>query len=193
MISEEPLMNRPDSVILGLVRYALDRGLIEEYDIAYVTNGLLDALGCTDFDPTAPATEAPLEELLQMLCDYAVSTGKIEDDNTVTRDLFDTRLMGVLTPRPSEVIRRFNELAKDPEAATDWFYKLCLDCDYIRTYRIARDRKWTVPSAYGEIDITINLSKPERIPAPLPPPSWRPRAVIPSACCATSVRAMSAI
>ena len=180
-------MNRPDSVILGLVRYALDRGLIEEYDIAYVTNGLLDALGCTDFDPTAPATEAPLEELLQMLCDYAVSTGKIEDDNTVTRDLFDTRLMGVLTPRPSEVIRRFTELAKDPEAATDWFYKLCLDCDYIRTYRIARDRKWTVPSAYGEIDITINLSKPEKDPraiaaAKLAPQSGYPKCLLCHEC-----------
>lgn len=159
-------MNRPDSAILGLVRYALDRGLIEAYDTAYATNGLLDALGCTDFDPTAPATDAPLEELLKTLCDYAVTTGKIdpENDNVVTRDLFDTKLMGILTPRPSEVIRHFNALADDPEAATDWFYKLCLDCDYIRTYRIARDRKWTVPSAYGEIDITINLSKPEKDP-----------------------------
>ena len=180
-------MNRPDSAILGLVRYALDRGLIEEYDIAYVTNGLLDALGCTDFDPTAPAMEAPLEELLKTLCDYAVTTGKIEDDNTVTRDLYDTRLMGVLTPRPSEVIRRFTELAEDPEAATDWFYKLCLDCDYIRTYRIARDRKWTVPSAYGEIDITINLSKPEKDPraiaaAKLAPQSGYPKCLLCHEC-----------
>ena len=148
-------MNRPDSAILGLVHYALGCGLIEKTDIAYATNGLLDALGCTDFDPTVPATDAPLEELLAVLCDYAVTTGKIEDDNIVTRDLFDTKLMGVLTPRPSEVIRQFNSLAEDPEAATDWFYKLCRDCDYIRTYRIARDRKWTVPSAYGEIDITM--------------------------------------
>ena len=180
-------MNRPDSAILGLVRYALDRGLIETYDTAYATNGLLDALGCTDFDPTAPASDAPLEELLAALCDYAVTTGKIEDDNTVTRDLFDTRLMGILTPRPSEVIRRFHAFAEDPEAATDWFYKLSLDSDYIRTYRIARDRKWTVPSAYGEIDITINLSKPEKDPraiaaAKLAPQSGYPKCLLCHEC-----------
>ena len=180
-------MNRPDSAILGLIRYALDRRLIETYDVAYATNGLLDALGCTDFDPTAPASDAPLEELLTTLCDYAVTTGKIEDDNTVTRDLFDTRLMGVLTPRPSEVVRKFVGLARDPESATDWFYKLCLDCDYIRTYRIARDRKWTVPSAYGEIDITINLSKPEKDPraiaaAKLAPQSGYPKCLLCHEC-----------
>ena len=180
-------MNRPDSAILGLIRYALDRRLIETYDVAYATNGLLDALGCTDFDPTAPASDAPLEELLKTLCDYAVTTGKIEDDNTVTRDLFDTRLMGVLTPRPSEVIRKFVHLARDPESATDWFYKLCLDCDYIRTYRIARDRKWTVPSEYGEIDITINLSKPEKDPraiaaAKLAPQSGYPKCLLCHEC-----------
>ena len=180
-------MNRPDSAILGLVHYALGCGLIEKTDIAYATNGLLDALGCTDFDPTVPATDAPLEDLLAVLCDYAVTTGKIEDDNIVTRDLFDTKLMGVLTPRPSEVIRQFNSLAEDPEAATDWFYKLCRDCDYIRTYRIARDRKWTVPSAYGEIDITINLSKPEKDPraiaaAKLLPQSGYPKCLLCHEC-----------
>ncbi len=180
-------MNRPDSAILGLVRYAVDRGLIEEYDTAYATNGLLTALGCTDFDPTVPPTEAPLEELLATLCDYAAQTGKLEDDNTVTRDLFDTSLMGVLTPRPSEVIRRFSELYADPAAATDWFYALCRDCDYIRTYRIVKDKKWTVPSVYGEIDITINLSKPEKDPraiaaAKLLPQSGYPKCLLCHEC-----------
>ena len=180
-------MNRPDSAILGLIRYALDRRLIETYDVAWATNGLLDALGCTDFDPTAPASDVPLEELLSTLCDYAVTTGKIEDDNTVTRDLFDTRLMGIVTPRPSEVLRNFVHLSCDPQSATDWFYKLCLDSDYIRTYRIARDRKWTVPSAYGEIDITINLSKPEKDPraiaaAKLAPQSGYPKCLLCHEC-----------
>ena len=180
-------MNRPDSAILGLVRYALNCALIEESDTAYVTNGLLAALGCTDFDPTAPATEAPLEELLSALCDYAGETGLIEGDSIVARDLFDTKLMGILTPRPSEVIRTFTALAEDPEAATDWFYKLCRDCDYIRTYRIARDRKWTVPSPYGEIDITINLSKPEKDPraiaaAKLLPQSGYPKCLLCHEC-----------
>ncbi|MBQ8718372.1 MAG: galactose-1-phosphate uridylyltransferase, partial [Clostridia bacterium] len=126
-------MNRPDSAIRGLICYATAHGLIEECDTAYATNLLLDALGCTDFDPTAPATVAPLEDLLRELCDYAGDAGLIDKDSIVARDLFDTRLMGVLTPRPSEVIRTFNALASDPEAATDWFYRLCRDCDYIRT------------------------------------------------------------
>ena len=180
-------MNRPDSAILGLVSYALRCALIEETDIAYVTNGLLDALGCTDFDPTVPATDAPLKTLLATLCDYAGETGLIEGDSIVARDLFDTKLMGILTPRPSEVIRTFTSHAEDPEAATDWFYKLCRDCDYIRTYRIARDRKWTVPSIYGEIDITINLSKPEKDPraiaaAKLLPQSGYPKCLLCHEC-----------
>ena len=180
-------MNRPDSAILGLVRYALDRGLIEACDAAYVTNGLLAALGCQDFDPTSPAEDAPLEQLLNTLCDYAAEQGIIEGDSIVARDLFDTKLMGILTPRPSEVIRAFRALAKDPEAATDWFYKLCRDCDYIRTYRIARDRKWVVPSIYGDIDITINLSKPEKDPraiaaAKLLPQSGYPKCLLCHEC-----------
>ena len=180
-------MNRPDSAILGLVRYALDRGLIEACDMAYVTNGLLAALNCQDFDPTSPAEDAPLEQLLNTLCDYAAEQGIIEGDSIVARDLYDTKLMGVLTPRPSEVIRTFTTLAQDPEAATDWFYKLCRDCDYIRTYRIARDRKWTVPSEYGEIDITINLSKPEKDPraiaaAKLLPQSGYPKCLLCHEC-----------
>ena len=180
-------MNRPDSAILGLVRYAVTCGLIEECDTTYATNGLLQTLGCTDFDPTVPATDAPLEELLATLCDYAGETGLIDGSSIVARDLFDTKLMGVLTPRPSEVIRTFRDLAKDPEAATDWFYKLCRDCDYIRTYRIARDRKWTVPSEYGEIDITINLSKPEKDPraiaaAKLLPQSGYPKCLLCHEC-----------
>jgi len=180
-------MNRPDSAIRGLVVYALQHGLIEECDTAYATNLLLDALGCTDFDPTAPATDAPLEDLLCELCDYAGDAGLIDRDSIVARDLFDTRLMGVLTPRPSEVIRTFNELASDPEAATDWFYRLCRDCDYIRTYRIARDRKWVVPSVYGDIDITINLSKPEKDPraiaaAKLLPQSGYPKCLLCHEC-----------
>lgn len=180
-------MNRPDPAIRGLINYAVAHGLIEPCDTAYATNGLLDALGLTDFDPTVPATDAPLETLLGTLCDYAGAQGLIDGDSIVARDLFDTRLMGVLTPRPSEVIRTFHALASDPEAATDWFYRLCRDCDYIRTYRIARDRKWVVPSVYGDIDITINLSKPEKDPraiaaAKLLPQSGYPKCLLCHEC-----------
>ena len=106
-----------------------------------------------------------LEPVLKELLDYAVEKGIIED-SIVYRDLFDTKLMGCITPRPSEVIRKFREIysQKSPSAATDYYYKLSCDSDYIRRYRIAKDIKWTADTEYGKLDITINLSKPEKDP-----------------------------
>ena len=168
-----------------LVSYALRTGLIEESDKAYATNSLLYALKVTDYEPSGKDYEyTPLEDILSELCDYAYENSLIESDSVVYRDLFDTMLMGLLTPRPSEVISRFRELyEKSPEAATDYFYSLCKNSDYIRTYRIAKDVKWAVESEYGDIDITINLSKPEKDPkaiaaAKLLPQSGYPKCLL---------------
>lgn len=149
-----------------LVKYALDNELIKKADEIYITNILLGILKVEDFDSEAeiPAEPVCLEKTLGEILDYAVENGIIED-GTVSRDLFDTKLMGVLTPRPSAVIDRFfEEYAKTPEKATDYYYKLSQDSDYIRRYRIVKDMKWKTPTEYGDIDITINLSKPEKDP-----------------------------
>ena len=107
-----------------------------------------------------------LEEILGRMCDYACEHGLIAEDSVVYRDLFDTKVMGLLMPRPSEVIRRFRELyeTESPMAATDYYYKLSKDSDYIRRYRICKDMKWIASTQYGDLDITINLSKPEKDP-----------------------------
>lgn len=149
-----------------LVKYALDNELIKKADKIYITNILLGILKVEDFDSEAeiPAEPVCLEKTLGEILDYAVEKGIIEE-GTVSRDLFDTKLMGVLTPRPSAVIDRFfAEYAKTPEKATDYYYKLSQDSDYIRRYRIVKDMKWKTPTEYGDIDITINLSKPEKDP-----------------------------
>ena len=150
--------------IAQLVNYALSRSLIEPADKIYITNQLLEVLGLDDYTEPERVPEAELEDILKDILDYAVKTGKIED-SIVFRDLFDTKLMGVLTPRPSEVISKFFELyKKSPASATDWYYQLSGDTDYIRRYRIKKDMKWTLDTDYGVMDITINLSKPEKDP-----------------------------
>ena len=159
-------MSERDSYIRQLVEYGLDTGLILPDDEVYITNQLLMALGLDSYD--APAEDCPyidLEHILTALTDDAAARGVCED-NSVARDLFDTKLMGVLTPRPSIVRANFWEkYAEDsPEAATDWFYRFSQNTDYIRRYRIARDLKWVTKTAYGDLDITINLSKPEKDP-----------------------------
>ncbi len=147
----------------NLVLYGLDKGLITADDVIFARNSLLDVLGLSDYSPSG-AKGAPLEETLKGLLDFACEE-HIVGDNTVERDLFDTKLMGCLTPRPSEVIREFKKkYAVSPKAATDYFYKFSKDTDYIRRYRIKKDIKWKTPTPYGDIDITINLSKPEKDP-----------------------------
>ena len=108
---------------------------------------------------------ARLEEILGAICDYAYEHGLIVENTVGYRDLFDTKVMGLFVDRPSNVARRFWELyRKSPRQATDAYYKFSQDTDYIRRYRIARDRKWVAPTEYGDLDITINLSKPEKDP-----------------------------
>lgn len=151
--------------IKKLVTYGLESGLIEAADIVYATNRLLEALGLDEYEePAEEFSNIDLEETLKELLDYACEKGLCEN-SVVYRDLFDTKLMGLLTPRPSEVDRTFTEKYNiSPEAATEYFYKLSQDTDYIRRYRIKKDLRWKAETEYGELDITINLSKPEKDP-----------------------------
>lgn len=149
--------------INALVSYAEERELISPLDKTYIRNRLIDILEINSFKNEESSGKC-LEEVLESLCEYASDKGIIEH-NTTDFDLFDTRIMGELTPRPREVISRFCELyLESPERATEWFYKFSQDTDYIRRYRIARDMKWAVKTEYGELDITINLAKPEKDP-----------------------------
>ena len=153
------------SRITQLINYAVDRRLIDEADRVYMTNRIMAELGLYEYERPESVDDAPLEEILGALCDYAYEKGLIEDNTVTYRDLFDTKLMGILTPRPSEVIRSFAaNYAISPFAATDYYYDLSRNSDYIRTYRVSKDLKWTVDSEYGDIDITVNLSKPEKDP-----------------------------
>ena len=153
-----------ETYIDSLVSYAMNRGLAEPCDHQLLINRLLELLGMDDYTPSDEPQTEELEEILAGLLDYACEKGLCED-NITARDLFDTKLMGLITPMPREVIRAFYEkYAVDPVAATDWYYQFSCDTDYIRRYRIAKDMRWKYASEYGEIDITINLSKPEKDP-----------------------------
>ena len=147
----------------ALVNYAADCGLIEDEDRVYAYNSLLELMELDSAEGEETIT-APLHDILGALCDDACHRGILED-NIVARDLFDTRLMGALTPFPHEVRRKFSELySQSPECATNWYYQFSQNTNYIRRDRIKKDRKWTYDCEYGSIDITINLSKPEKDP-----------------------------
>ncbi len=163
--------------ILDLVDYGLATGLIEEADACFTGNRLLELFGLDELEDeavkahaanggmTRQAAQEALEGILKDLLDYAYENGITKENGVVYRDLFDTKIMGLLTPRPSEVIAKFDGLyKKDPKEATDYFYTLSRDTDYIRRYRIKKDLKWTADTEYGTLDITINLSKPEKDP-----------------------------
>ena len=153
-----------DTCIDSLVDYALRTGLAMEEDRRVLTNRLLGLLHLEDHPGSGQGDCRDLEQILAGILDYACQNGLCED-NITARDIFDTRLMGALTPMPREVIRTFRErYAQSPEAATDWYYRFSCDTDYIRRYRIAKDMRWKYPSQYGAMDITINLSKPEKDP-----------------------------
>ena len=153
-----------ETYIDSLVSYAMNCGLAEPVDHQVLTNRLLDLLRLDDYVPSDEPQSEDLEEILAGILDYAVEKG-LCDDGITARDIFDTRIMGAITPMPREVIGIFNHLyAEDPVKATDWYYKFSCDTDYIRRYRIAKDMRWKYASDYGEMDITINLSKPEKDP-----------------------------
>ena len=151
--------------IKKLVQYGINTGLTPECERIYTTNLLLDLFQENDYeDSTCDLSKIVLEDVLKELLDEACSRGIIED-SVVHRDLFDTKLMNCLMPRPAQVQKSFwEDYAVSPEHATEKYYKFSQDSDYIRRYRIKKDRKWTVDTDYGTLDITINLSKPEKDP-----------------------------
>ena len=151
--------------IKKLVEYGVRTGLTPECERTYTTNLLLEIFKEDDYeDVSIEGEELDLEQILKELLDEAVARGLVED-SVVFKDLFDTKLMNCLLPRPAQVQKTFwEEYEKSPEAATEFFYRFSQDSDYIRRYRVKKDMKWKVDSPYGEIDITINLSKPEKDP-----------------------------
>ena len=152
--------------ISKLVDYAVQEGLVEENEFIWAVNTVLDVLKLDDYTPVpCDYSQVELAPVLEALLDDAYARGVLTEDSVVYRDLFDTELMGRLTPRPAGVIDKFQKLyEKDPKRATDWYYKFSQDTNYIRRDRIAKDVKWKAPTEYGDLDITINLSKPEKDP-----------------------------
>ena len=163
--------------ILELTEYGLVTGLVEPEDRRFTINRLLELFHLDELDDevaaayakrtpmTQESAEAALEGILNEMLDYAAEDGLMPEDTITYRDLFDTKIMGMLVPRPSEVIKRFQALYQiSPKEATDYFYKLSRDTNYIRRYRIKKDQKWTADTEFGTLDITINLSKPEKDP-----------------------------
>ncbi len=150
-----------------LIKYGLSKGFFAKRDEIYMTNLVMAELKLDSISEESADLEGEiiLEDILREICDYAVEEGIIED-SIVYRDLFDTKLMGLMLPRPSEVTDKFYALyeTESEKAATDYFYNLSCDSDYIRRYRIKKDVKWITPTEYGDLDITINLSKPEKDP-----------------------------
>ena len=162
-------MERIEADIRKLVSYGIKTGLVPEEDRIFTINKLLELFGLEELENAEQMpemAEGELEEVLSSMCDCAYDRGLLAENTVTYRDLFDTRIMSMLMPRPSEVIRRFRELyeQESPEAATDYYYKLSQDSDYIRRYRVCKDMKWIVNTKYGDLDITINLSKPEKDP-----------------------------
>lgn len=151
--------------ITELVEYALDKKLIEPEDVVYTINSLLETLKLDEYVKPEKTESLGLEQILSDICDFAFESGIIESNSVVYRDLFDTKLMGILTPAPREVIKKFYSLyGISPETATEYYYDFSQNTDYIRRYRIAKDMKWITKTEYGALEITVNLSKPEKDP-----------------------------
>ena len=155
-----------NEAVSKLATYALRTGLIAESEYIWAVNSILDTLRIDSYtDPGQEWGAIALAPVLEELLDDAYARGVLTENSVVFRDLFDTELMGRLTPRPAQVIAKFQALrAQDPKAATDWYYQFSQDTNYIRRDRIAKDMQWKAPTEYGELDITINLSKPEKDP-----------------------------
>ena len=155
-----------DQLICELVTYGLQSGLVDPEDEIYVTNALLELLKKNDYQP--PKQSEPPRELhliLEDIMQYAHEQGILTEDTIVNKDLFDTKIMGLLTPLPSVVRKTFaDKYAISPKEATDYYYRFSQATNYIRKDRIAKDEKWTAETEFGTMDITINLSKPEKDP-----------------------------
>lgn len=152
------------SAIEELLDYGIKNSLMEKEDRAYARNLMLDVLHLDSMEEAQSSGEAELFDILKTMLDYACEKGIIEDSVTY-RDLLDTKIMNCMMPRPSEVIKKFKALYNEsPKTATDWYYNISRASDYIRTYRVKNDMKWLAATPYGDMDITINLSKPEKDP-----------------------------
>lgn len=164
--------------ILELVEYGLTTGLVEKEDKTYTINKLMELLEVDDIEDsvfeefakrelmTQESAEAALEDILEEMMAYAYENGIMKENSIVYKDLFDTKIMGCLVARPSEIRAKFKDLYENKSslAATDYFYKLSCDSNYIRRQRIKKDQKWTTDTEFGTLDVTINLSKPEKDP-----------------------------
>ena len=173
---EEMKMN----AVKALTEYALNKGLIEECEYIWAVNTIIDVIGADDVPEIEVPEDAELHTILDALTDYAYENGTLKENSVVYRDLFDTEIMGRLTPRPAQVRAEFAEkYAESPETATEWYYKFSQDTNYIRRDRIRRDVKWVAPTEYGDLDITINLSKPEKDPKAIAAARNMPASVYP--------------
>ncbi|MBR3962405.1 MAG: UDP-glucose--hexose-1-phosphate uridylyltransferase [Oscillospiraceae bacterium] len=174
-----------ETYIDALVSYAMNTGLAQPEDHRVLINRLLDLLGKPDYEPSDEPQPEDIEEILAGILDYAVENG-LCDDNITAKDIFDTRIMGAITPMPREIIRTFWEKYENsPVEATDWYYKFSCDTDYIRRYRIKKDMRWKYECEYGDLDITINLSKPEKDPKAIAAAKFAPQTAYPKCqlCC----------
>ena len=159
-------MNRNEA-ITALVNYALEKELIEQEEKVWAVNRILEVMQADSFswEESAQGKEAGLTEILDTLIDDAYERGVLEENSVVYRDLFDPKLMGSLTPRPVQVMKKFQQLQEESsQRATDWYYQFSQDTNYIRKDRVAKDIRWKTETEYGEIDISINQSKPEKDP-----------------------------
>lgn len=172
--------------IKALVEYGIKAKLIQEEDRIYTLNRLLELFCLEEYEDSniEELSSLSLEDILAYLLDYAYESGILKENSIVYRDLFDTKIMGILVDRPSTIIKKFYDLyQEDPKLATDYYYKLSMNSDYIRRYRIKKDIKWVTKTKYGDLDITINLSKPEKDPkaiaaAKLKPQSGYPKCLL---------------
>lgn len=174
-------MNNINRYIKALIDYAVRTSLINEYDRVFCTNRVIEALRLDEYSVPDAETELSLEEILCGIDDYAFENGLFPENTTTYRDLFDTKIMGLLTPSPSVIIEKFNSLLKGSKrSATDYFYSLAKSSNYIRTYRVCRDVRYKYASEYGDIDITINLSKPEKTTAEIAAARLAPKSGYPA-------------
>ena len=154
-----------NTLINELISYGTEQGLLERTDKVYAANRLLELFDAASFEETTITEHRPLADILEDCCQYAFEKGILEDITVTQKDLFDTKIMGLLTPPPSVVQKNFREIyGISSKLATDYFYTFSKRTNYIRTDRIAKDEKWVTETEYGQIDITINLSKPEKDP-----------------------------
>ncbi len=155
-----------NTYITELVNYGVREGLVDRLDRTYTINRLIEFFGLIEYvEPEVIPEPRELHLILEDMISWALGSGVLESDTTAAKDLFDTKIMGLITPPPSVVIRKFNDLAeRSSRDATDWYYAFSRATNYIRTDRIAKDMKWLAPTEFGDIDITINLSKPEKDP-----------------------------